>query len=170
MVFAFNRSGLHGLEPLLRAFKPFAEQQPQSVLLLAGPTRYTHLAWIAELGLRDRVRFVGKTDRLDLLMPSIDLAVYPTYYDPVGWGVREAIRLGRPVITTTSSDLADAVQEAGGTVIPSPAQPQDLLEALGKHHTAWQGGSADPTASAPLKMPQGQPLAQLVKALLVGSA
>ena len=169
VVFAFRRSGLHGLETLLRAFKPFAEQRPQSVLLLAGPTRYTHLAWIAELGLRDRVRFVGTTERLDLLMPCIDLAVYPTHYDPVGWGVRDALRLGKPLITTTASDLAEAVASSGGVVISSPAQPDDLLQAIRTHHAQWQAGRADSTASTPIATPQAQPLARFVMERLADS-
>jgi glycosyltransferase involved in cell wall biosynthesis len=170
VAFAFMRSGLHGLEPLLRAFKPFAEREPASVLFLAGPARYTHLAWIAELGLRDRVRFIGETARLDQLMPCIDLAVYPTNYDPVGWGVREPLRLGRPVVTTTLCDLADAVESSGGTVIPSPPQPQDLLQAIRAHHAAWQGGAGDQMPSEAPISPPGPTLAEAIKAQLGGSA
>ncbi|MBX2851772.1 MAG: glycosyltransferase family 4 protein [Phycisphaeraceae bacterium] len=166
VTFPFTWSGAHGLEPLIRALKPFVDQGSDAVLLLAGPTRYTHFAWIAELGLRERVRFVGKTARLDVLLPCSDLAVYPADYDPVGWGVLAALGSGRPIITTAASGLADAVEARGGTVLPSPAQPQALLQAMRAHHAAWQGGAADPAAPEALK---GLTLAEAVKALLAES-
>ncbi|MEO0475242.1 MAG: glycosyltransferase, partial [Planctomycetota bacterium] len=124
----FSRESRHGLEPMLRAFKPFVDQASDAVLLLAGPTRYTHLAWIAELGLRDRVRFVGSTERLDDLLACSDLVVCPTDYDPVGWDVRPALASGKPTITTTASDLAGVVEQRGGTFLPSPPGPQALLD------------------------------------------
>lgn len=168
VTFPFTRSGLEGLEPLLRAFKPCVEQGVDAVLLLAGPTRYTHLAWIAELGLRDRVRFVGWTARPDVLLPCGDLIVYPVDYDPVGWGVRAALASGKPIITTTASDLAEMVQTRGGTALSSPTQPQALLQAIRGHHAAWQGGaSAQPGT---LVSPQDPTLVQAVMALLADSA
>ena len=169
ITYPFAQDGRQGLEPLLRAFKPFVEQGADAVLLLAGPSRYTHLAWIAELGLRDRVRFVGSTARLDQLMPCSDLVVDPTRYDPVGWGVRAPLASGRPIITTMASGLMDAVEQHGGTVLPSPPEPKALLDAIRAHHDTWQsGGAGGQTGLETPAQPDTPTLAEAAEALLAG--
>ena len=97
---------------------------------MAGPTRYTHLAWLAQLGLRDHVRFVGRTARLAELAAAADLVVQPTERDPAGWGIRPALQTATPIITTTACDLSGVVRQRGGTVLNSPVAPAQLLLAL----------------------------------------
>lgn len=140
IVFPFEMPGPGGIEPILRAFKPFVEQGVDAVLLLAGQSRYTHLAWIGQLGLRDRVRFVGRSDRLEEIFAASDLIASPASDDPIGWSVRPALASGKPVLTTTACGLADAAQEQGGTVLPAPVDPQQLLDAIREHHRLWQDG------------------------------
>lgn len=169
VAYPFAQDGRQGLEPLLRAFKPFVEQGTDAVLLLAGPSRYTHLAWIAELGLRDRVRFVGSTARLDQLLPCSDLVVYLNHHDPVGWSVMAPLASGKPIITTTASDLAGAVERRGGTVLPNAFEPRALLGAIRAHHEAWQAGRAGGQTSPDRPANPDSPiLVEVVEALLTG--
>lgn len=169
LVMPFDSAELGGVEAMIRAFKPLVDGGVDAVLLLAGPSRYTHLAWIAQLGLRSRVRFVGQTDRMAELMAASDLVVQPTAYDPGGWGVMPALGSGVPVITTAASDLADQVRRRGGVVLESPADPAQLLEALREQlddgpdpglspENAGSGPAAEPSP------PLGQVVAELIDA------
>lgn len=135
IAFPFLDAYLDGFEAMIRAFKPLVEQGLDAVLLLAGPTRYTHLAWIGQLALRDRVRFVGPTQRLPEIMAASDLVVSPTSHDPAGWALRPALNLEKPLITTTASGIADEIAAPSGAVLRSPAQPEDLLEAIRDQHS-----------------------------------
>ncbi|MEM6506698.1 MAG: glycosyltransferase family 4 protein [Planctomycetota bacterium] len=132
----FTNPQLHGVEPMLRAMKPLLEQGVNAVLLLLGQARYTHLAWIDSLGLRDRIRFVGKTAyRLEFLKAS-DLIVSPASFDPSGMGVLDGLATQTPIITTDACGLAEAVQKRGGTVIGSPADPAELLKEIREQLTS----------------------------------
>lgn len=167
IVLPFADAQLDGFESMLRAFKPLVEQGVETVLLLAGPTRYTHMAWISELGLRERVRFVGATTRLGELMTACDLVVNPTSYDPLGLAVRQAVALSKPTITTNANAAADQVPEARGGVLPAPAQPGALLEALLQQHALWQQGEPRPTETISEET-QAPNLAEIIDRLLQG--
>lgn len=158
-----------GLEVLIGAFKALIDGGADTVLLLAGRCRYTHLAWIAQLGIRDRVRFVGPCDHPEQLLAVSDVAAYPTPYDPGGWGVRPALACGCPVITTTASDAATAVREWGGVVLDSPADPLALLGAL-REAVARGPRALDRLAETPVADAEEAPdaLAGVVAGLLVG--
>ena len=159
VVFPFVDAELDGFETLLRAVKPLIEQGVDAVVQLAGPTRYTHLAWIGQLRLRDRVRFVGETGMLQELMAASDLIVCPTSHDPSGWALRTALGHGKPIVTTTASGVAEDVSAAGGSVLSCPAQPVALLEAIREQHARWVRGGA--VEKAP-ESPHEPPLAQVI--------
>lgn len=161
VVFPFVDAQLDGFEPMLRAVKPAIEQGIDATLLLAGPTRYTHMAWIGQLGLRDRVRFVGQTDMLQELMSASDLIVCPTSHDPAGWAVRSAVGLGKPIITTAACGIAQEVSSSGGGVLASPTQPQALLEAIRDQHARWESGGGSSHTDRP-DSPQAPTLAQVI--------
>lgn len=165
IVLPFIDAQLDGFESMLRAFKPFVEQWGDTVLLLAGPTRYTHLAWIGQLGLRERIRFVGKTALLAELMAASDLVVSPTGYDPLGFPVMQAAALGKPTITTMASGAVDRVPDGLGCVLPAPVDPAALLEAIRQQHTQWQQCEPEPAKASPDE-PEVPPLAQVIDRLL----
>lgn len=136
----FDEPGQGGLEAMLCAFKPFIELGADAFLLIAGSTRYTHLAWIGELGLRSRVRLIGCTEHRAACMAACDLVCWPTRYDPVGWGALPALASGTPVVTTSACGLAYAVRQRAGAVIDAPVQPSALLRELRTGYDRWQHG------------------------------
>lgn len=148
IVLPFMDPYLFGLEPMLRAFKPLVEQGVDAVLLLAGPTRYTHLAWIKDLGVRGRVKLVGKTGRPEELMAACDLIVSPSGYDPAGWGVMPALDTGKPIVTTDACGLSEEVRGRGGTVLTSPADPAGLLKAIRERLGKQEKGEETPEPAA----------------------
>ena len=161
----FQTAWLGGLEAMIRAFKPMIDEGLDAVMLVAGPYRYTHLAWIGELGLRDAVRFIGETARGDELIAACDLTVCPTSYDPAGWGVLPALGTDTPIVTTSACGLAQTVKQRGGTILKSPADPVALLEAIRTHHNAWLKGAKQPPTQAN-QTAQAQPLIEVIDLLV----
>lgn|GEM_PF-2346594 len=130
LIFPFRSGWVAGIEPMVLAFKALIDRGSDAVLLLAGPWRYTHLAWIGQLGLRDRVRFMGEPDLPEQLYAAADLIVQPTSYDPGGWVARRAMACGLPVVTSAVSGAADLIKEGGGEVLAHPVDAQRLKEAI----------------------------------------
>jgi UDP-glucose:(heptosyl)LPS alpha-1,3-glucosyltransferase len=73
------------------------------------------------LGLAQRVRFLGKVDRPETVLPAARALVLPTRYDPFANACLEAMACGVPVVTTRRNGAAE--------VLPHPwmaiADPRD---------------------------------------------
>lgn len=134
ILFPSTRPRIDGFGPMMLALRLMREQGSTAVALLAGRYRYTHLSWIAELGLRDAVRFVGPTRRLGLLSCVCDAVVHPTLGDPSGQAVLLAIAAGKPVVTTPACAAAglfdQAVAPTQGAIVEPGCTPEALTSAL----------------------------------------
>lgn len=133
-----------GVEDLLRA----APHLPEARFLIAGhgPMRAPWEALSQQLGVADRVRFVGAVPEADLpaLYQSADVFVLPSTSRAESFGIVlvEAMASGLPCVTTEiNSGNSFVVQnEITGLVVP-PRQPEALAAAL-------QRLQADPTLRA----------------------
>lgn len=134
ILFPAARPLTHGFGPLMLALRHLRDQGRPVVVLLAGRYRYTHLSWVAELGVRDAVRFVGPTQRLEVLYQAADVVAHPTYYDPGGMAVLLALAAGKAVVTSGACAAAGLLSplesEAYAAVLDTLASPQALAGAL----------------------------------------
>ena len=92
---------LKGIRQLIEALPLLPEN---TVLLVAGGRRaqkYRQLA--AQLGLQDRVRFLGKVDDMPALYHASDLFILLSFYDACSNAVLEAQASGLPVISTRTN-------------------------------------------------------------------
>ncbi len=92
-------------------------------LVIAGreDPRYPHARRkAAELGLQDRVIFLGEVAEADLpaLYSGATLFVFPSLYEGFGLPVLEAIACGTPVVCSNTSSLPEIVGEAALTFDP----------------------------------------------------
>ena len=77
-----------------------------------------------DLGLADRVRFLGWCDGIAALLAEADFLVCPSLHEPLGNVVIEAWSAGLPVIATTSDGPAALIRdEVNGLLVPLPDQP-----------------------------------------------
>lgn len=85
---------------------------------------------LEQLGLRERVRFVGYLDEeeLPLWYAAATVFVFPSLYEGFGMPPLEAMACGTPVITSNSSSLPEVVGDAGITI--PPHDPAGFAEAL----------------------------------------
>jgi glycosyltransferase involved in cell wall biosynthesis len=104
---------------------------PELHLAVAG--RHEHTRWeqlASEVGVRDRVHFVGFRRDMPQLMRATDLLVFPSRYEPFGLVILEALASGLPVITTRSAGGAEVVSPESGIVLQDSESVDELSAAM----------------------------------------
>lgn len=106
-----------GFDTLLRVLK----RLPDCYLWLAGsgPLEPTMRRVSAELGLLDRVRFLGWQKSLAPFFAAADVFVCPSRHEPLGNVVLEAWAQGVPVVSTESEGPTELIVEgSSGLLVP----------------------------------------------------
>lgn len=107
---------------LLEAFARFVRERPAARLLLAGsgPLRQRCEQQAAELGLGDKVRFLGETPYGDLpaVYAAADVKVISSDYESFCFAAIEAMSTGLPVLTTDCAWVPRLVADGAGLVVP----------------------------------------------------
>jgi glycosyltransferase involved in cell wall biosynthesis len=85
-----------------------------------------------QLGLSDRVHFMGYRRDIAEIMKAVDFFVFPSRYEPFGMVVSEAMATGLPVITTAISGVAEIVTPEAGIVLSDSEDVTALAQALTK--------------------------------------
>ncbi|SDK11811.1 glycosyltransferase [Microbulbifer yueqingensis] len=119
-----------GFDTLLRAFS----RVPEGILWLAGsgPEEKALKSLCEELGLTERVRFLGWRDDVTALMSTVDIFICPSRHEGLGSVVVEAWAHGCPIIATASQGPAELI-DSGVTGIVTPIdEPGALADAINK--------------------------------------
>jgi glycosyltransferase involved in cell wall biosynthesis len=117
-----------GLDTLLAALKNF----PDSYVWLAGdgPLRRALETQAHDLGIVDRVRFLGwRTDRAALLRAA-DICVLPSRYEPFGTVILEAWAAGTPLVAARSAGPSAHVEDGENGLLVPVDDPPALAHAM----------------------------------------
>jgi glycosyltransferase involved in cell wall biosynthesis len=125
---------------LLNALPTIFDHYPQAVCALAGDGELADALrqQTSELGIVDRVRFLGYRDDTPDLLAACDLFVLPSHNEGLCTSLIDAMLAARPIVTTTAGGIMDLVGERLGAApvawaVPprdSPALAAATLEAL----------------------------------------
>jgi glycosyltransferase involved in cell wall biosynthesis len=143
---------------LLQAFAQATPQLPDALLLLVGPPdrlnpAYTESlqALAQELGLGQRVRFLGSRSDVPDILRASDVFVLSSDYEGNPLSVLEAMAAGLPVISTAVGGVPELVQHgATGLLVPA-GNAHALAEAITQlgcdvHQRTAMGSAARQTA------------------------
>lgn len=84
-----------------------------------------------ELGIADRVRFLGFREDIPQLMRAVDCIVHvPTDPEPFGRVVVEGMLARRPVIATRAGGVSEIIENGVNGILITPGSPDELAEAL----------------------------------------
>ena len=120
------RRSLKNLDTVLKALVEF----PDVHLLVAGDvTGSPYPAISTQLGIADRVHFLGYRRDLPALMQASDVFVFPSRYESFSLVLLEAMATGIPVITASTVGAASLVADAG-IVIDDPEDLDGLIKAI----------------------------------------
>jgi glycosyltransferase involved in cell wall biosynthesis len=125
---------IKGLDLLLPAFAELAKDFPEWQLVLAGPDeggyRRNLEQLVSEAGLEKRVTFTGLVTGLnkEALLSHAEFLILPSYSEGFPLVVVEALGFGKPVVITTTSNVAEVEEEKVGLVVPPTKE--DLMKAM----------------------------------------
>lgn len=127
-----------GLDVLFRAWEMLCSRPDWDVDLMVAGSGPAAPAWQAKakkLGLEDRIRLLGFTDKVRSVLAAADLLVSPVRYESYGLNVQEAICRGVPAMVSASAGVAEQY-DAGFAplLLPDPEDANDLVERL----LAWR--------------------------------
>lgn len=146
-----------GHADFLRIAHAVALQVPGVRFLVSGGEIYEtqgHAGYLAslqllagELGVADRVRFLGNRDDVPEIMAALDVLVHcPTAPEPFGRAVAEAMAAGKPVVAARDGGIPELVEhEKTGLLVPSgdvPAYATALRRLLEDQPLRMRLGSA----------------------------
>ena len=129
-LFAANNFRLKGLTSLIRAMHLL--DNDKIVLLVAGTGKQVkYLALAQDLGVADRVLFLGALEDIQPALSIADVAVLPTYYDPCSRFILEALSRTKPVITTRYNGASERYTDnRHGCIIDDPNNIEALAKAM----------------------------------------
>ncbi|WP_426956507.1 glycosyltransferase [Muricoccus radiodurans] len=130
-----------GFDTLLRALPHL----PRTQLWLAGegPERGALEALAAQLGVADRVAFLGWRGDQGALLAACDLSICPSRHEPLGNVVLEAFSASRPVVAAASHGPVELIAHGETGLIVPVDEPEALARAVA-------GLIADPARAAAL--------------------
>jgi glycosyltransferase involved in cell wall biosynthesis len=126
-----DKGGIH----LLRAAAALAGELPGARFVFAGTgSEEANLrAAAAELGIQDRVNFLGFRDDIPQVISALDLLVLPSVdCDASSAALKEAMAIGRPVVATTVGGASEIVRDGETGVLVPPGDSGALGAAIAR--------------------------------------
>jgi glycosyltransferase involved in cell wall biosynthesis len=124
-------TAVKGLRYMLEAFAILRRKQNLELIVVAkGTDNSMTQKLIANLGVRDYVKFIDEIDTAELINQYrlATVAVIPSIYEGFGLPAAEAMACGAPVISTTAGALPEVIGNAG--ILVPPADVRALAEAI----------------------------------------
>jgi len=123
----------NGVEYLIRALPLAVRDEPgvQAILVGDGPERERLEALARELGVADRVRFLGGRPHGQMpgLLSSGEVAVFPSLMEATSVAALECMACGVPVVASRVGGLPEIVDREVGR-LAEPADPESLAHAI----------------------------------------
>jgi glycosyltransferase involved in cell wall biosynthesis len=116
---------------LLRAMASLAASGLDAACLLVGdgPERPALTRLAGDLGLRERVRFLGSRRDVPRLLPAFDLFVQASLSEALPNALLEGLGAGLPVVATAVGGTLDVVRPEVGLLVP-PGDPAAMALAV----------------------------------------
>ncbi|HZB87189.1 MAG TPA: N-acetyl-alpha-D-glucosaminyl L-malate synthase BshA [Terracidiphilus sp.] len=105
---------------VVKVFARVTEQVPARLMLVGdGPDR-SAAEWLAhDLGIQDRIHFLGKQERVNELLPLADLMVMPSELESFGLAALEAMACKVPTVATRVGGVPELIDDGvSGLLFP----------------------------------------------------
>ena len=120
------------IESILRVVHVLLKDMGQNVRLIKVGQEFTasQKRLIKDLGLNDRVEYLGKLESSELVVSyqSCDVLLFPSIYEGFGWPPLEAMSCGTPVVTSTTGSIPEVVGDAA--ILEEPTDVGKLAYAV----------------------------------------
>jgi UDP-glucose:(heptosyl)LPS alpha-1,3-glucosyltransferase len=117
LLFVGNDFERKGLSECIRALHDAPDSH---LVVVGGDVRDRYLRLAGELGVQERVTFVGSTAEPERYFRAADVFLLPTKEDPWGLPLIEAMAAGVPAVTSDAAGASVVVRDAkAGIVVPA---------------------------------------------------
>lgn len=118
-----------GLEFALRALARLPKSARLEVAGKGNAAPYRRLA--AQLGVADRLHFLGSANRMEEVYAHVDILVHPAIYEPFSNACLEAMACGLPVVSSRVNGASEIIRAGlNGNVVEDPADSAALAAAI----------------------------------------
>lgn len=119
---------------LIRAFSQLLGDWPDARLLIAGDgeERSTLENLTGDLGLCERVSFLGSIRNVREFLSILDLFVHPSLFEGLGIAVIEAMSMGLPIVASKVDGLAELISDGVEGLLVEPGNPGELCQAMNR--------------------------------------
>ncbi|MBI3127192.1 MAG: glycosyltransferase family 4 protein [Candidatus Tectomicrobia bacterium] len=118
----------HGL--LIRAFARLRDPKARLALAGDGEKRGEYEALARELGISERVHFMGWREDVDDLLGALDLFVFPSLNEGMGRAAVEAMAAGLAVVASRTGGLPEVVRDGETGLLVPPGDAEALASAM----------------------------------------
>jgi glycosyltransferase involved in cell wall biosynthesis len=129
----------------IRILAELKRVHPDVCLLLVGSPKFTNRAarWdskafvsrldqlISSLGVQEEVRFLGERDDVPEVLRAADIALLPSWEEPFGMCVIEAMAMGLPVLATNVGGPREVITDGKDGLLLPPREPATWAAAAG---------------------------------------
>jgi glycosyltransferase involved in cell wall biosynthesis len=107
---------------------------PEAVFVIAGdgPEHRRLEEYAKQIGVEDRVRFLGQREDVSGLLANCDVFVLPSLYEGLPLSVLEAMAAGKPVVATSIGGTKEAVVDGVTGLLIPPRDPSSMAAAIRK--------------------------------------
>jgi len=121
-----------GQPVLLRAFKEVAASVAEAFLVFAGegPQAAAYRMLASELGIHDRVRFLGNRTDVGACLEMADAFVFPSLFEGLGSASIEAMLKGLPCIASRIDTMLELFVDGETGLLVPPASVAGLASAM----------------------------------------
>jgi glycosyltransferase involved in cell wall biosynthesis len=135
-----------GQDTAIEALRLLCEQGIDAHLLLIGSakfvdsaTRFDNEGYVARLrelgadaGLEDRVSWLGEREDVPELVRALDILLLPSWEEPFGRALIEAMAMEVPVVATSVGGPAEIVEDGVQGLLAPPRDPSAWVQAIGR--------------------------------------
>jgi len=122
---------LKGIEDAIRALDKLRDEFPVASYVVVGDGIGVEAckALAIELGLGDRVKFVGYRKDIEKYLSQMDLFVFPSLKEGMGIALVEAMSMGLATVATSVGGIPEVITPECGLLVP-PSSPDELANAV----------------------------------------
>jgi UDP-glucose:(heptosyl)LPS alpha-1,3-glucosyltransferase len=129
LIFVGGEFARKGLVTVLEALKRLNNPHVKLWVFGQDPAIEDYRQTAEQMGIGQNVQFLGFFSDLPKMMRGGDIFVLPTYYEPFGLVVIEAMATGLPVITTRQAGVSELISHCeNGFLLKSPDSAQELSQ------------------------------------------
>ncbi len=97
---------------VVRVFKRILEHVPARLIMVGeGPERISAAGVAKQLGIADRITWLGNSPNMEDILPCADLIIHPSEHESFGLVPLEAMACEVPVVATASGGITEVIEQ-----------------------------------------------------------